>query len=237
MPVKGMCNLRDIGGYPTISGDCVSFRVCLRGDSPYALTGEDIGFLKDYGLKTIIDLRSESEKKEGNIRLYEEPWVSYHSIRLMDKMFSAGFESHPESLSMLYIQLLADNGKEFADAARIISESDGVTLFHCAAGKDRTGMLAMLLLDLAGVPEEWIVADYTPSAENYILEAKKKLSLIAPEYKAEYRQFFLSERIDIECAICYLKENYGNAWHYFIQNGLDEATLVKLQNKLTKKAV
>jgi len=236
LPLKGSCNTRDLGGYPAAGGKKVRRGVCLRSDSLELLEPADIQYLKDYGVTCIIDLRSPQEREAFPAEINGLPWISYHAIPMLDQIQSGPDEvlGLPSSLTQVYLDLLSQSGASFARAAQIIADTAGTALFNCAAGKDRTGMLAMLLLDLAGVSEEEILRDYLPSGQNYSPVAERKLSILPKEQNAFYRQFFVSRKEDFDPAYQFFKSTYGDAYHYFLQNGLSPQTLDRLKEKLTE---
>lgn len=96
--------------------------------------------------------------------------IDYRVVSLYDGIHSAMFEGKlPDSLGEMYIELLEESKERMAELFRLFLSATGASLFHCAAGKDRTGVVAMLLLKLARVPDETIILDYSVT-ERYIEE-------------------------------------------------------------------
>lgn len=175
IPLGKMNNLRDLGGYPAGDGVTVWERF-LRGDNPAGLSEQDIQWLRERDITTIVDLRSGEELARQPDQLRGQPGFLYHHCPLV------GIEKLPN--------LEADIGRAYFEAMdrltcvgramRILAAAPGGVLFHCTAGKDRTGILAMLLLSLAGVAREDILADYQIS-ETYLAEIIQLIQLRVPD--------------------------------------------------------
>jgi protein-tyrosine phosphatase len=150
IPVRGSFNLRDLGGLPTPAG-AVRRGAVYRSDYPgFALTDPDA--LAALGLRTVVDLRRSNE-----IEFESVPWADSGVAHVVCAL-SAGRES---SWHAKYQGYLTHRPDTVVDAIRAVIGSAGrPVLFHCAAGKDRTGVVAALLLDLLGVEDALIVADY-----------------------------------------------------------------------------
>lgn len=168
IPLKGAHNVRDLGGYPTAAGGTVPWRTFLRADALHQLGPEDIDTLLDLGLKTVIDLRSDAELARQPSTLAGHPAIKYHHISLFDglapadQMMSAheGFD-----LSTRYIAAIDACRPALMRVANAIAHAEeGAILFNCTAGKDRTGIVAAMLLSLAGVAPDDIAADYALTA-------------------------------------------------------------------------
>ena len=166
--LAGTRNTRELGGYPAACGRKTRRHAFLRSDGLSGLTDKDVQMLLDYGVCCVVDLRSESETAAAPSRLADVPGVDYYSIPMLDEAASQGFTGGmPERMGDVYVKLLSGRGDAFARIIRIFAQhSGGTVLFNCTAGKDRTGVTAMLLLLLAGVPCEIVVADYSVSEAN-----------------------------------------------------------------------
>jgi protein-tyrosine phosphatase len=165
-------NIRDLGGYPTRDGGQTRFGTLVRADVLSRLTPIGRAALLDYGVRTVIDLRSPEE-----LALDPNPFASpgehdrhitYHNLQLGAGADPEGIaavhaadEREDYSLAFLYHTILNHYGRGIAAIMRTIATAaDGAVLFHCYAGKDRTGLIAALLLALADVPAEVIAEDY-----------------------------------------------------------------------------
>jgi protein-tyrosine phosphatase len=163
-------NFRDLGGYPTADGRTTRWRRLFRADGLHRLAGADLELVRNLGLCTVIDLRSDAELAErGTFPRVDHP-VDFHHVPVIDSTWQ--HSERPESeeaadfLEWAYHDMLRQGPQRFAQAIEQLSRPDVLpAVFHCAAGKDRTGVLAMLLLGSLGVPHEYIVADYALTAD------------------------------------------------------------------------
>jgi protein-tyrosine phosphatase len=166
--LEGCLNFRDLGGYPTADGRRIRWRRMFRSDALHGLTTADVRRLRDdLGLGVVVDLRSTAELQADGDGPLVEADVAHHHIPLFD-----GETIGPEARAALVT--LADRYylmAEFAKAriARVLETlavADAPAVYHCAAGKDRTGVISAIVLGIAGVPDEVIVADYAATKEN-----------------------------------------------------------------------
>jgi len=168
LKIQGAKNIRDIGGYRGRGGVLAHGRF-IRAGFLSDLTDAGINSLLSEGVDCIVDLRSGFERKERPSRLTGEHGVEDFHVPMMDFIHSSlsakDYTWLPESLEHLYHHTLHGGGADFLRAFKIFAEDYRCTLFNCTAGKDRTGMTAMLLLGLAGVCEEDIIEDYSYSHE------------------------------------------------------------------------
>ena len=174
---------------------CISAR-----DSTAQLTPADVQALLAYGVGCVIDLRSENETAAAPSVFRGQPGVAYYTVPLLDEAASSGFTGAlPKGMGAVYQALLDRNAADFARIVHLLAAHlDKVTLFHCTAGKDRTGVTAMLLLALAGVPREAIVADYAVSEQNMKLVfeqikrsiREKLLAYLSIQAQAQQSRYF-----------------------------------------------
>lgn len=158
-------NCRDLGGYPTNEGRLVRWGVVFRSGSLHRLTTADLESAKRIGVRTVIDLRSTAEL-ERNGR-YPGDDVAFHHAPLFEEdrvPFKWAEPDDPEPpLGEDYVAIAETGASSLAGALSVIAGGDHPVVFHCAAGKDRTGILAGLLLATLGVPDETITDDYEMS--------------------------------------------------------------------------
>ncbi|HZX54312.1 MAG TPA: tyrosine-protein phosphatase [Ilumatobacteraceae bacterium] len=169
VPLEAVHNFRDLGGYPTADGRTTRWRVLFRADGLYRLTPADVVALAPLGLHTVIDLRSDPELDErGRFPVDAHP-VVFHHLPVVDKTWSPeqrpNFDRDEDFLIWAYGEMLEIGAPRFAKAFELLAEPDSLpAVFHCAAGKDRTGLLAALLLGSLGVSHDDIVDDYSLTA-------------------------------------------------------------------------
>ncbi|WP_454198701.1 tyrosine-protein phosphatase [Nocardia sp. Marseille-Q1738] len=166
-------NVRDLGGLPVQGGGTTRFGVVYRSSTPQHLTESDLAkLLGPIGLRTLIDLRLPDEVEREGYGLLATTDVARVGlpVRKSPQSSLAARDLVPDSsrvdLVDLYDKLLAGSVDTILAAVRLIVDADRHSvLFHCAAGKDRTGVLAAVLLDAVGVPPEAIAADYALTGE------------------------------------------------------------------------
>ena len=214
LALAGTRNTRELGGYPAACGRKTRRHAFLRSDGLSGLTDKDVQMLLDYGVCCVVDLRSESETAAAPSRLADVPGVDYYSIPMLDEAASQGFTGGmPERMGDVYVKLLSGRGDAFARIIRIFAQhSGGTVLFNCTAGKDRTGVTAMLLLLLAGVPCEIVVADYSVSEANMQEIFKQQKAWLEKTFGVTPPDaVFSSAPEELETALAYLAEHYGAA--------------------------
>ncbi len=167
--LTGAHNVRDLGGLPA-AGGVVRPRVLLRGDNVDGLTTADVALLRDdVGLRGVVDLRAAFERPRA------AEWFSPAGITWMhEPLLDATGLTDPNSLrerigddySSFYAFMLETAGPGLVRIlAFLVSGERTPALVHCAAGKDRTGIVTSVLLALAGVERDAIVADYLATAQ------------------------------------------------------------------------
>ena len=151
-------NTRDLGGYLCSDGALTKQLILLRSDAPKHMEDDDIQFLQKHSIRTVIDLRT--TVNEPYQRMLESNGFEYRPCRI-----SAG-SSVPNSVDEVPVSYLAIAESDgIRDALRTIAASQSGVLFHCTAGKDRTGVLSAILLLHADVPDGTVIQDYTLTKE------------------------------------------------------------------------
>lgn len=231
----GAKNVRELGGYFTVDGKVTKGHVFLRADALNNLTREDCEVLYGYGVRCVIDLRSQDEVMREPDKMpgsYQD--VEYLHVPIQDHVRANRYsEEFPPSMWQLYRWLLEDSKESFYRIFRTMAGyEDSCVMFHCSGGKDRTGTIAMLLLKLAGVDDETIIGDYA-ATEEYMKDIFPRQiadlnarGLIVPRYVME------SPPENMELTLQYLYENYQNIEEYFKSIGLTDTEIEKLRKKL-----
>lgn len=229
LPLQGAPNTRDLGGYPCDSG-FTRWGQFLRSAGLAALTEQDIAELRDFGLTTVVDLRSAYECQSMPSKLEGHADFEVFNVPLLDQMNSSGFEGDlPGSMSGLYISLLDKNQAEMVEIFTRLANAKGAALFHCTAGKDRTGVVAMLLLNLAGVQDSDIIADYSVT-EIYMRNVFSSQLEGHTEEIPEY--VFRSIPQSMVRVLQHLKETFGNAEQFLQTAGLAQEKIDILKEKM-----
>jgi protein-tyrosine phosphatase len=167
---EGCLNVRDLGGLPTEDGEETRFGSVIRADSVGLLTGEGWRALLGAGVTRIVDLRANWEidgdpPRDLDVEVIHVPVLdhvdedSWEEIRLL----AEGAPSHAAATEQVYLRFLDRCRPSFVEAVAAVATAPGPVVFHCHAGKDRTGLVAAILLRLAGVPVEVIAEDYALS--------------------------------------------------------------------------
>jgi protein-tyrosine phosphatase len=158
--LPGTTNLRDLGGYPTTDGGTVRWRTLLRSDALHRLDDSGRAALAGLGLRTVIDLRTDEEVTASPSALDGTGAHTCH-VPLFD---AAAIGRLPPELAAVYRYMIDDCGAAIAEAVGRLCASNALPgLIHCTAGKDRTGLVAAIVLEIIGVPDEIIAADYAMS--------------------------------------------------------------------------
>lgn len=164
--IEGTHNIRDLGGYVTARGTLIPSRRFLRADCLHRLAPGGTDQLVDEGLSCVVDLRTTHEIAKAPSHFERLTDVEYVNIPLFDDLSPAALANadatydHP--LVPFYIAALDTRGAAVREILTHIARvEEGAVLFNCTAGKDRTGIIAALLLGLAGVSDEDIIGDYT----------------------------------------------------------------------------
>lgn len=219
LPLDGAHNVRELGGLPAKGGRQTAWHRFLRADSLEELTDRDTELLLGYGVNTVIDLRSPSETVQHPDYAGLLARVEYHNIPFMEQDLSpegqAWAKEQLADLSSLYISLLKRKNIVKAVLEQIAAAGDGCLLFHCAVGKDRTGVLALLLLMLAGVDKQDCQTNYMQSFTNLTRrEVFRKLK------DSEYAKMVQSDVEYIEAAY-----DYVMAWDQGIDGFLKDCRI------------
>ncbi|HUD94494.1 tyrosine-protein phosphatase [Sphingobium sp.] len=169
VPLEGGHNFRDLGGYPTMDGRTVARGLIYRSGTMAELSDGDHAMLDAIGLKVICDFRSSQERDRRPSRLPAmasyEIWARDHHSSAGDVTFALqtpGATADTARLHILeaYRDLAYEQAPSYRELFRRIVDGPLPLVFHCAAGKDRTGIAAALLLDLLGVERAIIMQDY-----------------------------------------------------------------------------
>jgi protein-tyrosine phosphatase len=228
-PLAGAFNFRDLGGLPARDGRHTRRGLLFRSDSLQALTPGDVATLRDgFGLKVVVDLRLAREvAEEGRGLLASCPEIDYVNAPL--EMASVRSIAPQEVLNTLYRQCLESASMAHA-VERIAAHAGQPTLFHCAAGKDRTGVVAAMVLSVMGVDDEAIVADYLASAPNM----PKMLERFAtwPRYREHLAamppQVYAVEEQPIRIFLAELRKGHGGALAWAARRGIPSSALAGL---------
>jgi protein-tyrosine phosphatase len=235
LPIEGAFNVRDLGGYALERG-ATRWRSLLRADSLHRLTDADQQMLIDYGVRTVIDLRHASETTTAPNVFAASTVVSYRSIPLFRAAPpAANGSAMPPDLATIYRYMLDGCRAGLGEALAAIADADdGAVLFHCTAGKDRTGVVSALLLGIAGVAPDVIIHDYTLTAQAM---ARMRPYILAQAEGAggktqDVERLLGSDAPDMQYLLDYLATQYDGAAAYGRSVGLSERQIDQLRARL-----
>jgi rhodanese-related sulfurtransferase len=238
LPLVGACNFRDLGGYPTEDGRVTRWGQLFRSDTLHELTEADLEVLRKIGLASVIDLRTGAEvERTGRGRLEAEPIGYLHlSVIQQEGGESQGTPAPTDGdLADRYLWYLDVGRDALAQALTMVGHPTAPPLvFHCAAGKDRTGVLAALILDILGVEQEVIAQDYavTGSRMELILARLRRDPWWGDRVdKLPARQILVEARTMAQF-LDRLRERHGGAREWALAAGVPEENLDAMENFL-----
>jgi protein-tyrosine phosphatase len=232
-------NARDLGGLPRAGG--VTRRGALvRSDCITYLTDAGRQAMCSYGVTTVIDLRSSGEiNGTYNDERFPRPeqhlaradGVTYVHCALVD---DASMKRLGEADNMLdrYLMMLGHRQEAFRDIFTAIANSEGGLLFHCFAGKDRTGLVAAMVLSLAGVPDEHIGADFAATDAQLAAKYEEWIAATAPDQRAAMREELRCPPERILAVLEHLRRTSGGVASYLEAAGVSPADIDSLASRL-----
>jgi protein-tyrosine phosphatase len=232
-------NFRDLGGYETDDGRRVRWGSVYRSDSLHRLTGSDLEAALALGLRTVIDLRSTAElDKDGRFAHADD--VAFHHLPLFeeDALPFKPFE-HPDDPEpppgVDYVAIATSGRSSIAAAIQVIALGEHAVVFHCAAGKDRTGIVAALVLSSLRVPNESIVADYHLSEQAFppaLAWAEENDSEMVAGMAMMPEWAFRAPKPVMQAFLDMLRERHGSIDGFLADAGVDDAALDALRARL-----
>lgn len=221
-------NTRDLGGY--VSHDfkyMTKYGIYYRSDRLDRLNKKDIEKLKEQNITTVIDLRSFYEVNKSPDTEILNSEIDYIHYPFMDELgFEKALKQEYEQTEILY-QNLIDRLDRVGYLIEVLAEKDGAVLFHCTGGQDRTGVLAMLLLMIANVSKEDIIANYCVTS-TYLIEDEDLFANI--NFKVD-KNTFVTDPHNIESAYDYICDRYKGIDQYLSACGVEKKTIETIRNK------
>jgi protein tyrosine/serine phosphatase len=249
--LDGAVNVRDLGGLPTDDGRRTAGGRLLRADNLQELSPSDVAKLvSDIGVTTVVDLRSSNElKSEGPAPLDAVAGVrhAHHPVlpelgsntdmiaeALLTKANHDKSRYPDDPVCGHYLGYLEDRPDQIVAALRTIAHAEGAALVHCAAGKDRTGVVVALALTVAGVPPQAVVDDYAASGEraDAILARLRRSRTYASDVNSKPAA---SQRVRAETMAAFLEQmgsRYGGVARWLADHSFGAEDLRLLRAKL-----
>ena len=250
--LEGAVNVRDLGGLPTADGGSTVPGRLLRSENLQELSPADIAKLvEDIGVTTVVDLRTTGEREiEGPAPLDAVPGVRHAHHPVLLELGSAS-EAVAEALLVTkieqdrarypdditcghYLGYLDERPEEVTGALRSIATAEGAAIVHCAAGKDRTGVVVALALTAAGVRSEAIVADYMATADRIdaIIERLLRSKTYAEDVSSRPVQAHLPRPETMRAFLEQLDVRYGGLPRWLAGHGFADDEVSRLRAKL-----
>lgn len=236
--LEGAYNVRDIGGYPTTDGRMTRWHTLLRGDSLHRLTPDAQAHLIGMGLRTVIDLRRPTELADSPNVFADSGRVQYLHMPLFDDTTGAG--DRERTLAVIYRAILNDAQPQVRAIFGALAKPDAFpALLHCAAGKDRTGVMIALLLSLAGAPTETIVRDYALTeqylTDDFHADLRARIEARGGDWGATQR--LLGAPIELmRETLAYLSQTYGDVATYLRKIGVTDDEIAAVRAALVVEA-
>jgi hypothetical protein len=237
MRFEGLDNVRDVGGLPLRDGGSTRSGVLLRSAALHWATPADVRRLVDeFGLRLVLDLRTPREiDRDGPtpVATAGVETVALNLIGASRELPETGDDTDP--LLRNYLGYLDDQPANVVEAVRLLAAPDaGPALVHCAAGKDRTGVLVAIVLEVAGVDRAAVVEDYAESsAQIEALFRRWTTASGEPMPAADAMQPHHPRAEVMEAVLTRLDTEHGGAAGWLIERGLDDAALDRLRTRLT----
>ncbi len=169
LPLAGAVNFRDLGGHRTLDGGRVVRGRAYRADALHRLGAADAPLLDPLGIEIVFDLRSRTELENDGVGEFVSARRHIHVplVQVSLSPFDAEVDWLQMNLQERYVEMLREGGGTIRRVVEWLAEpGSGACVFHCTGGKDRTGVVAAVILRALGVPDEEVIADYAVSERN-----------------------------------------------------------------------
>jgi protein-tyrosine phosphatase len=232
LEIDGTYNVRDLGGYETNDHRATRWGQLFRADKLVRVTEDGLNAIHHLGIKTIIDLRYTPEiEVEPNVYSNSRD-VNYLHLPLYELSGDAALPRVPDDLADLYEMILDYRQQRIAEIISVLmTESNQPAIFHCTAGKDRTGIIAALLLGAAGVSDADVINDYALS-EQYLHVLFDELREQARQngYDSDwYNRLLICEPATMTTTLGHIQRCYGGIVPYLLRVGITEIQIASFR--------
>ena len=237
LPLEGATNFRDLGGYRTPEGR-TRWGAVFRSDGLHRLTTTDIAALDQLGLRVVYDLRTDWERDQSPSALpaglrSEALTIGGDASRTAELAELFRREVPEDFLWTAYRDIVELDATTLGRLLTALAEAPLPALFHCTAGKDRTGISAALLLSVLGVDEATVLDDYELSAVHYTDRNKSRYSELLGLDDRQYGVVFGVSRAAMADTLAALREQHGSIEGYLVDKaGVRPATITALRTRL-----
>ena len=230
---EGCLNLRDLGGLPIDDGGTTAWGVYVRGDTLCGLSEAGRGSLIGYGIKTVVDLRSPEEiTRDPNPFAQLPDVIAYLHHPLNDPAAEARISTQPSAADR-YVTMIDAGGARLARIFGALATGRPGVLFHCFAGRDRTGIVAALLLRLAGVGIATIVRDYEDTDDRMRARYDEWLATLSGTARERFLSSLEEKGHPIRITIGHVEGRYGSVASYLEQHGLARADVARVRERIS----
>jgi len=241
----GITNFRDLGGYRTSSGGVTRWGLVYRADALHKLTDDDLRSFEALGIRLVYDLRGDVERTDFPSRL-----ASVHMPIVgrpagsppLGAQAGVSTSDGETILRDMYVGILEHSATQIGAILRSLSDPQGTpAVFHCHGGKDRTGMVAAVLLLALGVDRDVVLDDYVLTSQYRRIEHQQDslANMLALGLPIEAAAGVLgTPRWAMSAAIASIAEHYGGIDAYLTQHaGLSPDALAALRETLVDPSV
>jgi protein-tyrosine phosphatase len=245
--IEGAVNFRDLGGLPAEPGT-IRRGVVYRSGMTHHITEAGLQCLaKQYGLRTVIDLRSQQELDNG-LATWQTAGIAHHHVPVLATTEASVEEVSQRFVEMksgsfdwagMYVKMLEEGAPAFRQVFLLLAQDEGTpAVFHCAGGRDRTGVTAALLLSSAGVANDVIARDYaltgtylSPHVDRFTFQSER-MNMTRDEMA---RMLVTTEEAMLRF-LDLLSEQHGSVTGYLGSIGVEEDTIITLRERLIEAA-
>jgi protein-tyrosine phosphatase len=234
-------NFRDVGDLPTVDGRRVRTGMVFRADGLNRLDDADVAALAPIGLRTVVDLRTNPERDDHGVAPEALGATVYH-LPVIEVLWphDGADEAHPvDYLVDRYLEMTTGVGAfAISGVLRLLSQVDPEhcpAVFHCSAGKDRTGVVAAILLSVLGVHDDLIADDYhrTAAAMERLVEWVRRMHPDAVDSMADQPDVFLSCPTEaMSRFLGCISEQHGSTLGYVRSIGVTDDEIASLRARL-----
>lgn len=237
----GCLNVRDLGGLPTETGEPTRAGAVVRSDNVRTLTDAGWRSLAEHGVRRIVDLRWPEELAEDAPRDVEIEVVHVSVLgETIDWDYVAELDAHLHGVDDIadhyawsYVDFLERYRERFGRAFAAVADADGPVVVHCMGGKDRTGLVAAVLLRLAGVGLDTIGADYALSSANLEARSAEWIEQARDDDERTKREKLSgTPAAGMVRTLEEIERRYGDVASYLRAAGLTDAQIERLRERL-----
>jgi protein-tyrosine phosphatase len=206
--------------------------VLVRSDSIAHLTPVGRKAMVAYGITTVIDLRTDDEVQNAPNPCADNGGPAYVHIPLVDDSTMLGLGEAGSGMFERYLWVLDGRREAFRMIFETVAGAEGGVVFHCFAGKDRTGLVAAMLLSVGGVSGDAIAADFAETDAQLALRYEEWMAAAPPERRIEMREEFRCPPERILGVMDHIQERWGGVHGYMESTGMTPTTIDRLRAKL-----